>query len=85
MKRNKNFGGFSDLLDSSESVDKIFNTKFIESINKVSTSNMNNSSTLNGSKLSQFEEHKMQSSSISQHSQIYKQGSASKQEQMNEI
>ena len=84
-KKAKNFEGFSDLLDSSESVDKIFNTKFIDSINKESPYKLNNSNTLNESKLSQFEEHKMQSSSISQHSQIYKQGPTSKQDQMNEI
>ena len=84
-KKNKNFDGFSDLLDSSESVDKIFNTKFIDSMNKASPHKLDHSNTLDGSKLSQFEEHKMQSSSISQHSQIYKQGVVSKQEQMNEI
>lgn len=30
-----NFGGFSNLLDSSESMDKLFDTKFIDSVNNI--------------------------------------------------
>lgn len=74
VERKSNNGGFSDLLDSSESIEKIFNTKFVESILKAKPESVMNSSGgySNMSRFSQLEEHKIQSSTISQNSQIHK-------------
>jgi hypothetical protein len=85
-EKKKNFGGFSDLLDSSESIDRLFDTNFIDSVNRITPhSNLDQSYHTNQSRFSQLEEHRMQSSMISQHSQIHKDHHHSNWERMQEI
>lgn len=85
-EKKMNFGGFSDLLDSSESIDRLFDTNFIDSVNKISPHSVHEGSYhTNQSRFSQLEEHRMQSSMISQHSQIYKESHHSNWERMLEI
>lgn len=85
-QKKNNFKEFSDLLDSSESVDKIFDTLFVESVNKNDQIAPHDSSHhTNMSKFSQLEEHKLNASELSEHSQIHKTGVHSNWEKFNEI
>ena len=70
-EKKKKFGGFSDLMDSEDSIEKLFDTKFIESVNNIIPSSAYESINSNNmSKHSQFHDHEISSSIISQHSQI---------------
>jgi hypothetical protein len=84
-EKRSNFEGFSDLLDSSESIDKLFNTDFIDSVNKIRPSSYMESPNTDKHKVRQLEEHKMQASRISEQSQNYSELSSSKIEKMNRI
>ena len=85
-QEKKTFGEFSDLLDSSESLEKMFDTKFIDSVNKiVPVKPLDMSNQTISSRLSQLEDHKMQASAISEHSQINKTNQSSNWERIQEI
>lgn len=63
-------GGYSDLLDSSESVNQIFNSEFVECMkNVVPLSARHSSEQSSVNSHSQLEEHKSQSMRISEHSE----------------
>lgn len=70
-EKKQNFDGFSDLLDSSESIERMFDTKFIDSVQKITPESLIETSKLtNHSKVSQFEEHRINSSAISHQSEV---------------
>ena len=69
-KINK-LGGYSDLMDSSDSLEKLFTSKFIDSVNNIIPDSLYNSiNTANMSKHSQFKDHEINSSILSQNSDI---------------
>lgn len=85
-KKNK-YGGFSDLLNSEESLDRFFDTRFVDSVHKVTPQSLldisQDENTLR--KHSLLDEHKMNSSTISEHSNIHKGDNISNWDKFQEI
>lgn len=71
QEKQNNFGGFSDLMDTSQTSEKMFDTKFIDSVMKATPARrFNDSGSMERSRVSQFEEHKIHSSMISNASEV---------------
>lgn len=70
-EKANNFGGFSNLMDSDDSTDRLFDTKFVDDVKNINPYSLYNSiNSDNMSKHSQFLDHEMNSSILSQHSNI---------------
>ena len=85
-KKNK-YGGFSDLLDSEESMDRFFDTEFIDSVLKVTPKALLGSpqDKRYSQKLTLLEDHKMNSSAMSDHSNIHKNDNVNNWDKFHEI
>jgi hypothetical protein len=85
-KKNK-YGGFSDLLDSEESIDRFFDNEFIDSVLKVTPKALLGSplDKRYSQKLTLLEDHKMNSSAMSDHSNIHKNDNVNNWDKFHEI
>lgn len=85
-KKNK-YGGFSDLLNSEESLDRFFDTMFVDSVHKVTPQSLLdiNQDESNSRRHNLFDDHRMNSSTMSEHSDIHKSENISNWDKFHEI
>lgn len=77
------FGGFSNLMESEDSMERLFDTKFVDSVQNIVPGSLYNSINSNNmSKHSQFMDHEMSSSILSQHSNIQAQSNWQKMQEI---
>jgi hypothetical protein len=85
-EKRKNFDGFSDLLDSEESVDRLFDSKFIDSVKKIVPQvSLESYGDRPKQRTNQLGEHKLQSSAISHHSETHNESMSSNWSKIHEI